>query len=152
MVVISIFTFVVLTLYGIIYTGDVNWQLTQNLMQLQQQARLGMDYMSREMRLGKASTINIGAGGNSISYILKDDTNPVTYSKNGTRLERSRLLITKCLANNVSGLSFCCWHSTSCDSNCSTTNVIKISLETSKTVKGKNLSVPVQTLVNLRND
>jgi len=59
---------------------------------------------------------------------------------------------TRVLCNNISALNFCCHHDTICDTVCSAADSVQIQLNSSDTVRNKNISFSAKGQVNLRNE
>jgi len=156
-----------------VFVNSTNvWTNDMGLVDLQQKTRRILHAMSREIRQSEPSTVTI-TGTNNIRFSITDEiTNPSTpvtytiryyYDAGNLRLVRENPTSgtacattwsdSKCavVSNNVSVLTFCCLGGTGC-TDCSNAHSVQVSVTTSKTVKGRVLSLPLTEKVKLRNE
>ncbi|MBI4971569.1 MAG: type II secretion system protein [Candidatus Omnitrophica bacterium] len=83
-IAISIFTILGMALTTLYATGNTLMQVSQNKLHLQQQCRLSLDRVLKELRLARASSVTINASQDSISFQIPQsvDTNTgaITWS------------------------------------------------------------------------
>jgi hypothetical protein len=127
--------------------GNLVYNQDMGLLDLQEQARQGMNSMVKEIRGGLVSsyssnsiTLNTG-----IQYYRDTSTN---------QLKRN----TTVLASDINALSFCWWHSDNtctdsrdCSGSCSKSYLLQIDIGASKTVSRRTLSFSLSEKVELRN-
>lgn len=140
--------FIALSIYGVLSVGDMTWRTEMGLMRLQQEARLAMDGMTREIRQSKSSYITISgtAGNQRIDFKIYDPDTSSTYSisyyLNGNQIIREHPAgVTKVLARDINSLSF----SLSSDE-------VSVSITAQKSERGRPLQFSLKEIVKLRNE
>jgi len=156
-----------------VLVNSVNvWDNDMGLVELQQKTRSVLHGMSREIRQSEASAITI-SGSDDISFSITDEiTNPSSpttyyvryyYDSNNSRLVRENPATgtgcdtswsdSKCsiLVADVSSVNFCCLGGIGC-TDCADAHSVQVSVTTSKTVKGRTLTMPLIKKVKLRNE
>lgn len=108
---------------AVLVVSDKSWNAGSELLDTQQQARLAMDRMSRELRQARSEGIlrimTVSNLGKKITYYIPGFVNPVSYNLEGSSITREYPPGTKTfIANNIDKLAFCCWHDDVCDTNC----------------------------------
>ncbi|MCD6539829.1 MAG: hypothetical protein J7K37_03915 [Candidatus Omnitrophica bacterium] len=141
-----ILSLIIICAASIFYLGDLNWRRDSILLELQQEARIAIDRMSRELRQAESSSIIIGNEGKNISFSIPDLSGG-TYDINYYLDINSNQIIreypagtTQILGNNVSSLNF----SLSGDT-------LIITLQVSKNLRGNPLSFSLKEKIKLRN-
>lgn len=153
---ISIFVLSVILsgIYMFLNLGDMTYNTDMGLLDLHQQARQAMYWIVSELR--EATQIeDISSDGRSITF----DTvtaGGVQYYHNTTDNQVIReypVGTERILCNYIASLSFCCWHedTSTCNTTCSDSNLVKIQLNANKSVKGRTLSFSLNEQVRLRN-
>lgn len=138
---VAIFTILAVAILSVLIVGQKAWHSDAGRVELQQQARLGMDGMIREVRESKGANISISGGlridisnypgaSGTISY----------YLQNGQLIREYPAGTEKILAGDVEAVDF----SLSGD-------VLTIQLDLGKTVYGANLNFSLKEQVRLRN-
>jgi prepilin-type N-terminal cleavage/methylation domain-containing protein len=150
LVVIIIAVFVSAGIIAIFYVANTNWYLDTGLLDLQQQARLAMDGMTKEIRQSRIANLTVSAGGIDVNFTIPMNlSNPgnttyssvIHYYKNNTQIIREYSGSTKILANNINNLSFNV-----------TDETVVIRLSAFKTVLQKPLILNLTEKVRLRNE
>ena len=108
-IAVTIFTILGLALTALYATGDTLMQVSQNKLSLQQQCRLSLDRVLKELRLARASSISITANQNSITFQIPQSINAnsgaitwapaITYSVGG--INNAQLLRTQAGSLNI---------------------------------------------------
>lgn len=109
-----IFAFIIGGMYGILNLTRTNYDTNLASLNLQRQARQGMNWLSREARQAYLSSIVLGASNNDITFNTPDATgvhysvvNTVVSGKTLWQLKRTDAASTeKIRANDITGLSF----------------------------------------------
>ena len=110
---VLILTFLVAGIFMVLNVGDMSYDTDMGLIHLQQQARLAMDGMTRELRQADISADPDGA--DSITFNAPLALNPtqwigpITYQLDSNQNQIIRTLAgvpNKILGNNISSLSF----------------------------------------------
>lgn len=166
-VLVSIVLLSVITvgIYDVLLVADKTYRNDMGLSDLQQQTRLAMSGMVKELRQTNASNITINLDGDRIDFKVPEDisTNPVTYSDVITYYFDNNQVIreypagtTRILGNDIDSLSFCCENGGSCNATCGNADVLQVQLAAQKTVMQQVLSFPLggplTEKVRLRNE
>ena len=142
MVCIVIISFIVLGIYDIMIVGGKSWNTDMGRLDLQQESRLAMDGMTRELREGSKSAVSRTDGGAKIEFSHPEATGSIKYYiEDGKFIREYPASNKKILANDASSLNF----SRSGD-------VIEVQLDSGKTVLGKNLAFSLEEKVRMRNE
>jgi hypothetical protein len=148
-------------IYGVVSVGNMTYDTDLGLLDLQQNARRAMAWMVRELREGIGPGINptsvaISSGGSQISFDTPNESGIIYYlDSNNDRLIRQYQVSQITLANNISNLNFCCWHSAddTCTADCSDSLVVRIQLSAFNTVRQRDLPVfSLTEKIRLRNE
>jgi Tfp pilus assembly protein PilV len=145
-----ILAFLVIGISAVLNLGNLTYPVDTALLDLQQQTRLGMDRMLRELRAATGPSIS---GNNTVlTFNTLTETN-VQYSLDTANNRVIRTNGTsRILANDITSLTFCCWHGGVCDATCSSSNVLQIQLGGAKNAMGKTLSFSLTGKIQLRNE
>jgi len=162
LVAIAVFSMLMLCIYTIYMTGLKNYYFGSSEMHLQQQARVSIQNIMKEIRQSRYSDISINSGLNSISFKkpINIYTNPATYSgtityyldsnnKQIIRLDPSGS--SKIISSNVNGAQFCCFNGTSCDNSCASPDTLHVNIETQERIMNKTISYNLTEKIKLRN-
>ena len=151
MVGVLILTFLILGLCTVLHIGETTCNTDLGLLDLQQQARLAMDGMTRELRQADADSIIDPEGADSITFNAPLALNPtqwigpITYQLDANQNQIIRTLAgvpQKIVGNNISSLSF--------DKN---DNILDIELTCQiTTTRRRDLSLSLREQVRLRNE
>jgi len=150
-------------LFTFLKSGDTIWDSNMAVLDLQQEVRAAMDGMIKEIRLSRTQDITINFDGSQIQFIIPISIIPptTTYSDiivyrldtNTNQILREHPPGTiKVLANNITGLSFCCDNGATCDSDCTTANIVKVQINANKAVKNRNYGFSLNAKGRLRNE
>ncbi len=151
-----IFAFIMGICYTLLISGSDSWETNSARVELQQELRKAMDWISQDLRqAGSASITNVPADGNTYTSItfrksagasggnLVWDTNTTRYFLGGTgntQLQRQIGSQTaSVIAQDMQSLQF--------SRQASTSNIVNVSIQTQKkTPRGKNLTgkAPIQ--------
>lgn len=162
LIVIAIFGLITAGLFSVLIVADLSWHEDMSRVDLEQEARRAMDGMVRELRQSKTSNITISNGNQTIEFAIPVNitSSPVTYSENITySLNTTNHMIVRTIGGTdsvtigsyINYLNF----------NNTTSNIIEISLNTKKTMRGKEIFFPPEIggveqylteKVRLRND
>ena len=141
MVSTLIFSILAIAILSVLIVGQKFWHSDVGNVELQQQARLAMDGMTREARESSPSDIIISNGGSRIDFSVPDASAAIAYYAENNQLIREYPAGTeKVLAVDVEAVDF----SLSADT-------LTIQLDLGKTVFGADLNFSAQEQVNLRN-
>ena len=160
----AILTFIIAGIYAILNIGRMTYYTDMCYLDLHQNARQSMRWMVRELREASAEDIAI------VSIVGDDDR--ITFdtpNEDGIQYYRDLSDINvdnienqiirehptgtyRILSNDISTLSFCCWHDDICDEDCSNSYLLQIQLTAEKTASGRDLSFPLIVKVRLRNE
>ncbi len=171
LVAMAIFILLMTAVFAFLLVGEQSWHTGSGLLDLQQQARLALDGMAREIRQAKVEieedkdiTIISTDYGSSIEFYMEDVTNSIKYSleidpenEDNRQIIRKYGTNTKIIANNIQSIDFCCIEDTTCSSDCSSPDAVKISLRATKEENNRQLFFPSDTgelieKVGLRNE
>ena len=141
MVSTLIFSILAIAILSVLIVGQKFWHSDVGNVELQQQARLAMDGMTREARESSPSDIIISNSGSRIDFSVPDASAAIAYYAENNQLIREYPAGTeKVLAVDVEAVDF----SLSVDT-------LTIQLDLGKTVYGADLNFSAQEQVNLRN-
>ena len=141
MVSTLIFSILAIAILSVLIVGQKFWHSDVGNVELQQQARLAMDGMTREARESSPSDIIISNSGSRIDFSVPDASAAIAYYAENNQLIREYPAGTeKVLAVDVEAVDF----SLSADT-------LTIQLDLGKTVYGADLNFSAQEQVNLRN-
>ena len=73
LVVIGISIFITAAIYGLLAAGRRSWLVGEALLATQQEARLGLDKMTRELRLSTPAHVTVAAGNNTVRFDIPFD-------------------------------------------------------------------------------
>ena len=154
LVTVLIFSFIVGGIYGVLNIARGNYDTNSVSLNLQRQARQGMNRLSREIRQAYLSSIVPGEENDTITFDRPGE-NGVTYSLVSGQLWRGYPTGTV-IANDITGLTF---HQLPCCTPCTNPKVFfplqKIILEASKTFnslgKERTLTFSLTEQVTVRN-
>lgn len=139
-------------LFFVLSSGDSSFHMDEGLLVLQQEARSATETMVRELRQTTATTI---PSSSRIDFTTAQGN--ISYYRNAAQNQIIREFpsgTTRVIANNITSLSFCCWHddTASCTTNCSGSNLVEISLTANRDVRGRNLSFSFKGQAKKRNE
>ena len=108
LVVVGILGLVMAGLAMILNSGYTAYNINSCLLDLQQNARLSMDWMVREIREGAPSTINISPDATRITFDTPNETGIAYYLDSGNNriIRRFPANTTRIIANNIVSLNF----------------------------------------------
>ncbi len=142
MVCIAVLSFVLLCVYGTLVTGNAIFAKDTTLLDMQQQARNGMDRIVREVRQSSSQTIT-NSSSTSYKIVFSIPTAAgIQYYLSGTNLIREYPAgTTRTVASNISLLKF-------------TLNgtLLQIQVQASKTIYNSTVMFPLTQQVRLRNE
>lgn len=138
----AIALFIVLGVYAVLNIGNATWFTDMGMLDLQQEARLAMDGMTREIRQSSPAGVSITNGGERAEFYIPDVPNGITYFLQNNQLVREHPAGTeKVLANDLTSL------------NCSlASGTVSVLLTFGKTAQNRNLSFSLAEKVRLRNE
>lgn len=160
MIVVVIFTLLIGTIFTVLATGKTSFQIGNVRIELQQDLRRGMDWITEELRQSGSSTISgvpangswydtitfripVGVSGGNIVW----ETDEIQYllgGLNNRQLLRKVDSDEKVLANNIISLEF--------SRQSLSSGIVEIALEAEKeTVKGHLVEVDLDFKIKLRN-
>jgi len=154
LIAVSILAVVTVGTVMFLNSADSVFITDAGLLDLRQQARRALNEMVREIRGATGKSIDVGGASITIStpsaggvefYRDTNDNQLIREFPSGTE---------QVLANDISALSFCCWHdaTATCDTDCTGSNLVEIVLTASNAVRGRVLSFPLKGQANTRND
>jgi len=153
----SIFFLLVAAVFVVLNTSDIAYNRDLVLLELQQQARQTMQRIARELR--EATTEGIGECIDSkcsrITFTTLSETGMQFYRNpsNNLVIREYPAGTQQAIGHHINSLSFCCWHdSGSCNTTCSSSNMVVVELNASASVRGGSLSYPLKERVRLRNE
>ena len=140
----TILAFIVVTIVSVLIASDKLWNSEKILVSLQQQTRLALDGMSREIRQSNYSDITVTQSGAKIEFYVSGNSNPISYYLSSNQIIREHPAgTTKILANNITSISF----STPTENN----PVVSITVQADKTQKNRAHSFSLTEKIKLRN-
>ena len=142
MVALLIFSFMMLGFYTLINFANTRCFLDTTQVDMQQQARNGMDRIMREVREASAVTITvIDANSDKITFTTPNEVG-IQYYRSGTNLFREYPAnTTKIVASNIAYLKFT-----------QTVDLLQIQIRADKALYGRTLSALLTEKVRLRNE
>lgn len=146
MVSALIFAILVVAILSVLTVGQKAWHADTGKVELQQEARLAMDGMIREIRESNASDMTISDNGSRIDFSIPDASETIAYYAENNNIIREYPAETqRVLAEDVDTVNF----SLSEDSN-----VLSIELGLARTVYGSDsdLTFSLTEKVRLRNE
>jgi prepilin-type N-terminal cleavage/methylation domain-containing protein len=150
---IAILAIIAAFVFGALVMGDRYWRSDLGLLDVHQQARMGIHGMVREIRQ-KNGTTNITIGNNSsqIDFYMTNVSNEVSYYlQSGQIIREHPTGATRVLANNITSLNFCCGQGATCDADCTSADYVEIRVTASKTA-GRTVTFNLSEKVQLRNE
>jgi hypothetical protein len=143
---------IVAGIFAIINVADMTWNSDMAFLDIQQQVRLAMDGMTREVRQARSAQITVSGGGGRIDFFIPNVSNAVGYYLQGGRIIREHPTgTTKILANYITALNFCCLGGAGC-TDCAHANSLRIQIQGTKTMRGRTATFPLTEKVMLRNE
>ncbi len=148
-VVVAIFSLIVDAIFTVFNIGQNTFFSNEACLHLQQNLRLSMDGMIREIRQSSASDITISSGGSKIVFKIPLDitTDPVTKSADisyslvsGQIIRENPAGTQKVIANDITSLTFT-----------QSGNNVEISISASDTLKQRTYTQSLKESVLLRN-
>jgi prepilin-type N-terminal cleavage/methylation domain-containing protein len=143
LIAVVIFSFILMGMYGVVTVANRNYSTDAALVDLGQQARQSMFWMTKDMR--EASSISIATIDSNYDSIVFNSTTEsgIRYYCNSAQLIREYPInTTRVVANNISRLKFS-----------RTGNILEIRLEAEKTLPSNDtFSFPLTEKVRLRNE
>lgn len=162
MIVMLIFSIILGAVFAVMNIGKTSWHLGDAQVEMQQEARKGMDWMTKELRQsGSSAIIGVPADGNfysTITFRVPDEDgidangnidwgNQISYSLgglNGQQLLRTVGGESTVLANRVVNLQF--------GRQVATPNIVEITLQSQKTaIPGHLMSATLNSQIRFRN-
>lgn len=139
---IAILGFLTLSIFSVLNVGDMTWRSEMSLVEVQQNARLSLDGMIREIRQSKTTDITISNGGAQIDFYVSGVSNAIRYSlDSSSRIIREHPAgTTKILARDINSLLFSL-----------SGGVVTIQVSGTKTSIGRTQSFQLNEKVKLRN-
>lgn len=142
LVSVAIALFVVLGVYAVLNVGNTSWFTDMGMLDLQQEARLAMDGMIREIRQSSFDDVFINNAGGKVEFYIPDVSNSISYFIQNNELVREHPAgKEKVLAGDLTSLNF----SLAADT-------VTILLAVGKTAQNRNLSFSLAQKVRLRNE
>ncbi|MCK4917558.1 MAG: prepilin-type N-terminal cleavage/methylation domain-containing protein [Candidatus Omnitrophica bacterium] len=145
LIVAAIVVIMSVGIISVLDIGNKSWNQEMALVGLQQEIRLAMEGMSREIRQGQNIIIT---GGTIIEFNIPDITDSIKYSFIGSQIVREHPSnVTQVLSNNISFLNFS-----------RLDGIIEIQLQAKKNVLNRELIFPLiedkflKLKVRLRNE
>lgn len=154
-VVIASFIFFLLAaaVFVVLNASDIAYNRDLVLLELQQQARQTMQRIAKELR--EATTETIDSGSSRVTFTTPSETGIQFYRNTGNNqvIREYPAGTQQAIGHHISSLTFCCWHDNgSCDTTCSSSNMVVVELNASASVRGGSLSYPLKERVRLRNE
>ncbi|TAN61784.1 hypothetical protein EPN16_02850 [bacterium] len=138
----AIALFVVLGVYAVLNIGNATWFTDMGMLDLQQEARLAMDGMTREIRQSSSSGMSITNVGEKVEFYIPDVASSISYSLQNNQLVREHPAGTeKVLSGDLTSLNFSL-----------ASDIVTIQLILGKTAQSRNLSFSLTEKVRLRNE
>ena len=163
LITMAIFSIVIGASHQIFVAGQRTWDRDLSLLDLQQSTRPGFYSVVREIRSAGLASMVMGNGCDhltapencdQVTFDTPSENNiQFLYNSTGNQLIRQDSSANqRILANNITGVYFCCAHG---DGNCScnaTYNILEVRLQSEKSVWGRTLNFPLSTKLKVRND
>jgi len=143
LVVLLILGIMIGALFMVLNSGDIAFSVDMGMLDIQQQARQGMDAVARELRQAEDVTVSVeDDSSDRITFNTASATGVIFYRDNNNRLLREYPAGTiKVLANNITRFK-CALSGT----------LLEIQLRTDKTVRQKAVSFSLAERIRLRNE
>lgn len=141
-------------IFMVFNAADKAFYLDSGVLELQQNARQAMYTMIKELHQAQTASKSISSGGAKIIFntpLLSG----IQYYRDTAKNQVIREYPTgtlQVLANYVTGLTFCCWNSGTCDTNCTGSELVEIQLDAANTVRARPVSFSVKERVKTRNE
>lgn len=140
LVTMLIMLFITIGIYEVSNIGERTYSTDMGMLELQQQARLSMSGMIRELRQSASSNITISNGGEEILFSIPRNITgseiqyypDIEYEKVGSQIIRSYNGTDTIIANDINSLNFCCEGEV----------VLEVDLSARKIVNQKTVSFP----------
>ena len=152
-----VFIMLVAAVFVVLNASDIAYNRDLVLLELQQQARQTMERIAKELR--EATTESIGECIDSkcsrITFTTLSETDIQFYRNpsNNHVIREYPAATQQAIGHHIDSLTFCCWHDNgSCDTACSSSNMVVVQLNASASVRGGSLSYPLRERVRLRNE
>lgn len=154
LLVLGIFTLVFGSVFQIMQRGQMSWFIADAEVELQQQLRIGMDKITRELSQASSANLSINAAQDGVTFAIPSGYNAgaivwgssIQYSRGGTnnqQLLRTSNAETTVLVNHITNAVF----------TQPTAGVLSIDLTVGKNAAtGHAVSKTLSSQVNLRND
>jgi len=147
-----ILTLIVGALSVVLTTGNLSYYSEMDLIDLQQQIRLAVHGMTREIRQSPSSDITVASNGEQINFSIINVSNPINYYLQNDSLIREHPAGTqRVMVEDVNSLSFCCIGGLNC-TDCNTAHSVSIAIDAEKTVRQRTVSFNLSEKVKLRNE
>lgn len=157
---VVVLVLVSLAIFVVLNVGEGAFNSDNGLLDVLESARRTSDLIAAEAR--QSSSLEINGDGTRVTVSVPVDitTSPITYSQDISyyRDENERMLIrehppgtSQPVAGNIEELTFCCWKSGTCGTDCSGSKVLEISVQAGKTVRQRHLQYGLKQRVRLRN-
>lgn len=142
LVSVAIVLFVFLGVYEVLNVGNISWFTDMGMLDLQQEARLAMDGITREIRQSSPYDVSITNGGQKVEFYIPDVSNSISYFIQNSQLVREHPIGTeKVLSGDLTSLDFSL-----------ASDTVTIQLTVGKTAQNRNLSFSLAERVRLRNE
>ncbi|MCX5706279.1 MAG: prepilin-type N-terminal cleavage/methylation domain-containing protein [Candidatus Omnitrophica bacterium] len=139
LIVAVIFSFIIAGIYGVMNVANVSYPTDLGMLDLQQQARQTMQWITRETREASLVTITTGTDSDSISFNTPNESG-IQYSVVNNQVIRS-FSGTRTIAFNIASLRFS-----------QSGNLLQIQVNAASTVLLKPLAFSLTEKVRLRNE
>jgi type II secretory pathway pseudopilin PulG len=142
-ITIVILGFVVISIVAVLNVGRQTWHTEMVLSELQQQVRLAIDGMAREIRQSSNITTPAeGGSGSQIDFSVPGSSSPISYYLNNTQIIREHPPgTTRILANSIEYLNFSRLE-----------DIVVIHVNATKKAGARTLSFSLIEKVSLRNE
>ena len=153
MVSITILAIIATFVFTALVMGERYWRSDMGLLDVEQEARMGLHGMAREIRQKNGSaSMTITNNDSQINFYMTNVTNQVKYYLQGNQIIREHPPnTTRVIANNITSLGFCCGQGSTCNSTCTSAEYVEIQVTASKTA-GRTVTFNLSEKVQLRND
>lgn len=143
MTVVTIFTLIFAAMFGVLTMGRKSWQIGTAQVEAQQQARIAMDAMLRELRGASSvdqSTFSGGVSDGIIRFSSRGEM--VEFALNANQIQRTAAGVTTVVANDIEAAQFTLLGG----------NVVRVTLTARRTsVLGGLIEISLNSQVVLRN-
>jgi len=137
----AILSIVIMSVFGILRVGELSYSSDLGLLDLQQEARIALDGMSREIRQAQAGTVAISAGNTRVDFRIPNVVNQISYYLLNNQVIREHPAgIRKVLSNDVGNLIFSLAN-----------RIVRVQLGLAKVVRRVPLAFTLTEEVRLRN-